>query len=45
MKKSTQQNFVVKNMIKLGVGKTSVHKDKRKMEKSIRGKKHKESYT
>ena len=40
MKKSKQQNFVIKNMIKLRLGKTSIHKDKRKEE----NKKYKEKY-
>ena len=37
----SQRNFVVKNMISLNLGKTSVHKDKKKMANQCRGHKHK----
>lgn len=44
-KKVKQQNFVVKNMIKHGVGSSVVHKDKRyEAKQKIRGKKHKVDY-
>ncbi len=35
------RNFVVKNMIGLNLGKTFVHKDKKKSEQQCRGQKHK----
>lgn len=43
--KPKSQNFVVKNMLKLGIGNSIAHKDKRYEQKhKIRGKKHKVDY-
>ena len=39
-----QQNFVIKNMIKLNIGNNTFHKDKKKLSKSIRKHKYKKSY-
>lgn len=40
----SNQNFVIKNMIKLNIGKTAIHKDKKRLSKSIRKNKHKNKY-
>lgn len=39
------RNFVVKNMIGLGLGSTSVHKDKKKVSQQCRGQKHKKPFS
>jgi hypothetical protein len=39
-----QQNFVIKNMIKLNIGNTTFHKDKKKLSKQIRKQKYKKSF-